>query len=95
MATTEAARNELYNRLVEVLGAESTETLMSSLPPVSTAELATKRDVASLEQGLADVNLKLERGLADVNRRIDRIFLAQIATLVALVAAVFAGRLPL
>lgn len=113
MATTEAARNQLYNRLIEVLGADSAETLMSSLPPIPATTLATKDDfkgvkgeIAALREEMregfkelrnevrteiAAVNQRLDLELAGLHRRLDRAFMAQIATLVTVVAAIFAS----
>ena len=45
MATEERARHELYQRLESTLGEEATSTLMSYLPPVGWADVATKRDL--------------------------------------------------
>ena len=50
MAVDERARHDLFTRLEETLGAEHASTLMTYLPPVDFAELATKRDLEQLEQ---------------------------------------------
>lgn len=50
MSVSEPARLALYNRLGEVIGPENAETLMSSLPLQPAAELATKADIARLEE---------------------------------------------
>ena len=52
VAIDEAARHELYTRLDELLGPGPTSTLMSLLPPVGWADVATKDDLRSLENGL-------------------------------------------
>lgn len=52
MAVDEAARHQLYNSLEATLGPEPTSTLMSLLPPVGWADVATKQDLAVLENGL-------------------------------------------
>ena len=52
MAIDERSRHELFTRLEEVLGAEAAATLMSHLPPVGWADVATKRDLDQLEQRL-------------------------------------------
>jgi hypothetical protein len=48
MAMNEAERFKLQQALIQVIGAEPTETLMANLPPVPWTELATKDDVARL-----------------------------------------------
>lgn len=48
----EAARHRLYTRLAETLGEQPTSTLMSLLPPVGWAYVATKDDLRSLESSL-------------------------------------------
>ena len=52
MVIDERARHELYQRLGETLGEEATNTLMSYLPPVGWADVATKADLLSLEHKL-------------------------------------------
>ena len=49
MALDERARHELFLRLQQVLGAEQADTLMELLPPVGWADVATKHDLAALE----------------------------------------------
>lgn len=48
MSITEQERNELHNTLQEALGSGPASTLMSYLPPVGWADVATKRDIDSL-----------------------------------------------
>ena len=50
MALDERARHELFLRLEQVLGPEPAETLMELMPPVGWADVATKRDLDTLEQ---------------------------------------------
>jgi len=50
MAVDERSRHELYRRLEEVLGADAASTLIEHLPPVGWADVATKNDLAGLEQ---------------------------------------------
>lgn len=52
MAVDEAARHQLYNSLESTLGPEPTSTLMSLLPPVGWADVATRQDLGILENGL-------------------------------------------
>jgi hypothetical protein len=52
MALAERARHELLRRLEQVLGPASAETLMEMRPPLRWADVATKHDLAALEQRL-------------------------------------------
>lgn len=49
MVVDERARHELYRRLEEVLGPDAATTLIEHLPPVGWADVATKHDIAGLE----------------------------------------------
>lgn len=61
MAIDERARHELYQRLEQALGEEATTTLMSYLPPVGWADVATKSDLISLENKvLAELHRELD-----------------------------------
>ncbi len=74
MALDEAARHELYTRLDELLGPGPTSTLMSLLPPVGWADVATKDDLRSLENALrteiAELRTETRTGLAGVRTEI-------------------------
>ena len=52
MVVDERSRHELYRRLEEVLGPEAATTLIEHLPPVGWADVATRHDLAGLEQRL-------------------------------------------
>ena len=52
MVVDERSRHELYRRLEEVLGPEAATTLIEHLPPVGWADVATKHDLAGLEERL-------------------------------------------
>lgn len=52
MAVDERARHRLYLRLEEILGSDEAKTLMDHLPPAGWADLATKKDLESLEARL-------------------------------------------
>ena len=58
MAPTEAERFELREGLRDVLEEEHVTTLMESLPPMDWHELATKSDLAALEERM---NARFER----------------------------------
>ena len=50
MVVDERSRHQLYRRLEEVLGTEAATTLIEHLPPVGWADVATKHDLAGLEE---------------------------------------------
>lgn len=50
MVVDERSRHELYRRLEEVLGPDAATTLIEHLPPVGWADVATRNDLAGLEQ---------------------------------------------
>ena len=79
MGPSEAARHELYDDLVRLLGSEPTETLMSHLLP-SPSELETLR---------SEMNERFDHLSDPINERFDRMFIAQIGGFTALVVAVF------
>ena len=66
MVVDERSRHELYRRLEEVLGPDAATTLIEHLPPVGWADVATKHDLAGLEQRL---ELRFDR----VDDRFDRV----------------------
>ncbi|MBA2262605.1 MAG: hypothetical protein H0W03_08055 [Solirubrobacterales bacterium] len=49
MAITEENRHGMYGALEELMGHDHATTLMKHLPPVGWADVATKRDLESLE----------------------------------------------
>ena len=86
MTPTEAQRFELQQKLIEVLKERPANTLMESLPPMDWHELATKDDLAALEDRMdarfevVDIRLealrtelgaKIDTGLTDLNAKID------------------------
>jgi hypothetical protein len=83
MAVSESDRHELYRRLEETFGKKPTETLMSLLPPVGWADVATKRDLENLA-------LKMEAMESRINERIIRTALVvNIPSILASVALAF------
>lgn len=60
MVVDERSRHELYRRLEEVLGPDAATTLIEHLPPVGWADVATKHDLAGVEQ-----RMDLRFGLID------------------------------
>ncbi len=79
MAPTEAERFELREGLRDVLGEGPVTTLMDSLPPMDWHELATKTDLAALEERIdvrfealrAELGAKIDTGLTGLNAKID------------------------
>ncbi len=61
----ERSRHELYLSIEALIGAERAETLMSMLPPVGWADVATKDDLAALD---ARFEAKLHRELTRQTR---------------------------
>ncbi|MGH2723670.1 MAG: hypothetical protein ACRDI0_05290 [Actinomycetota bacterium] len=57
MAVSEPDRHELYQTLERVLGKGPTDTMMSLLPPVGWADVATRHDLEALE---ARIQLRFE-----------------------------------
>jgi hypothetical protein len=80
----ERTRHELHQRLDELLGVELAVALMSSLPPRSWDDVATKRDLAESE---LRIETKLERGLREQTRTLVFAMLGANATFGALVLA--------
>ena len=70
MAPSKAQRLQLYEELVKEFGDEPAMTLMESLPPVDWHELATKDDLAALEERVNArfevVDARIDTGLAGV-----------------------------
>lgn len=60
----ERARHDLYRALEELLGTKAADTLMSLVPPVGPADVATQHDVHRLEARL-DARLGRARGWAE------------------------------
>ena len=83
MQISEAARADLYHGLVELLGEDRAETLMTHMPRYEPADVATKSDITELKSEIGELKV----GLAAVNTRLDRLFLVLVAGLVAFIAA--------
>jgi hypothetical protein len=67
VSITEGRRHDLHEGLAEAIGRERAETLMSMLPPVGWADVATKQDLqilrSELRADLAELRSDVERGL--------------------------------
>ncbi len=66
MVVDERSRHELYRRLEEVLGPDAATALIEHLPAVGWADVATRHDLAGLEQR---IDLRFER----VEERFERV----------------------
>ena len=79
MTPTETERFELQQELTGVLKKGPAKTLMESLPPMDWQELATKTDLAALEERVdirlealrTELGAKIDTGLTDLNAKID------------------------
>ncbi len=67
MPIDERSRHHLYLKLEQVLGTEEATTLMEHLPPVGWADVATKHDLAQLEERMG---LRLDAGLHSLEARL-------------------------
>jgi len=81
----------LMRRLSEVLGEEEADTLMESLPPVVWHQIATKDDLAALEERL-DSRFTLLRGefALQLARTTRTVVLSFVGVAVAMLGAVMA-----
>jgi hypothetical protein len=90
MAVDEQARHELYNRLVEALGADHARTLMEHLPPVGWADVATKRDLDALRHELnALIHEAVGSLRADINAQTRLLFFSMLTVMFTAVALAF------
>lgn len=84
MVLDERSRHELYLRLEEALGPEAATTMMELLPPVGWADVATKRDLDLLREGMRTDILATMR--AEMNAQLRSIYTAMIATMLGTAA---------
>lgn len=86
MAVDERSRHELYRRLDEVLGPEVATTLIEHLPPVGWADVATKHDLAALEERMdfrfARVEDRFNAALSDLRATFEHELRGQTMTIV-------------
>ena len=66
MATSAAARHDLYTELARVIGPDHAETLMSYLPTEEPGRLAAKDDMASLREEIAALRNEFRDGVGSL-----------------------------
>jgi len=69
MVVDERSRHELYRRLEEVLGPEAATTLIEHLPPVGWGDVATRHDLAALEQRIDSRFARVEERFNSMEER--------------------------
>jgi hypothetical protein len=93
MSVTEYERHQLFSWFEEHMGADRAATMMNLIPPVGWADIATKHDLAQLEDRLTtrfDVlesrfDSKLDRLRSDMQRTfVTWLFLSQGAVIAAI-----------
>ena len=91
MTITDQSRNQLYNRLEEVLGHDEAAVLMAHLPPVGWADVATKQDLAQLELRLElRIESAINAALVTQTRVIIFALLGAMATNAGIIAGMYA-----
>jgi hypothetical protein len=85
MAITERQRHQFFTRAEEVFGTDEAETLMSMLPPVGWADVATKQD---LDDKLARLEAEIRATLYQELRRQELRFLSAMTLLLGIYTAV-------
>ena len=84
MSVTEYERKQLFTWFEEHMGKERAEALMSLLPPVGWADVATKRDLDTLAGRLETrFDARLHELRADLQRTVVTWMLAAQATVIA------------
>jgi hypothetical protein len=73
MVVDERSRHELYRRLEEVLGPEAATTMIEHLPPGGWADVATKHDLAGLEDRMDLRFARVDERFSAVDTRFDMV----------------------
>jgi hypothetical protein len=73
MTIDEGTRNGIHNWLVGAMGEHLGDSLMSMLPPTGWAEVATKHDLAQLEERLGLRFEMFDRRFEEVDRRFEEV----------------------
>lgn len=74
MTIDERARHELFNSAERSFGHDQSETLMELLPPVGWADVATKHDLASLEERVSVRFEMVDQRFEMLDQRLDQRF---------------------
>jgi hypothetical protein len=69
----ERQRHELYRGVEELLGTERADTLMSLLPPVGWADVATKDDIRLVRADLRNLEERIDGRFAKVDARFEQV----------------------
>jgi hypothetical protein len=73
LSISERDRHRLHTKAGEAMGADAADTLMSYLPPVGWADVATKRDLDALEERM-DLRFQLvDQRFDQVDRRFEEV----------------------
>jgi hypothetical protein len=98
MTIDERTRHQLHGKLEEVLGPDEAATLMSYLPPVGWADVATKHDLdvirhdlGELRQDMKDLRGELNGLRAESAAQVRTFMLATSASLLTAVSLAFAA----
>lgn len=95
MTVDDRTRLNLHRKLEAVLGPEEANTLMAHLPPVTWQDVATTKDLTSLETSIrseiavlrADVRGEMRAGFAEVRGETHRAIVEQTRWLVGFICA--------
>lgn len=96
MVIDEKTRHRLFSKLEAVLGTEDATALMEHLPPVGWADVATKQDLARLDQGFLHLREHLDDRLETLEHRLvskmfRNILLANSASLLTMAGLAFSA----
>jgi hypothetical protein len=81
--SAEPARHALYSELERVIGTDNARTLMTYLPTQPADEVATKADIAKVEQSIARLEARFDRFEARFEARLDQMQRTYMVTVVA------------
>ena len=91
MSVTEAQRHHLYQLVKSHYDDEAAETLMNLLPPVGWADVATKQDIARVEQRIDRLEARIDGRIDGLQSSFVGWLLASQAIVVAIIGAATAA----